>query len=119
MFKIKPTEQLLRERGLNRGGKVQKFIDSEVIRCMDSFVPFRSGILKKSALLGTVIGSGLIKYTAPYARKNYYENRGRGIEGTQNGGRRGRKWFERMKLIYLGHILSSAAKISDGKARRK
>ena len=117
MFKIKSTEQLLRERGLNKGGKVQKFIDSEVIRCMDPFTPFRSGTLKKSATLGTVIGSGLIKYTAPYARKNYYENAGRGTEGTQNGGRRGRKWFERMKPVYLSTILSGAAKIAG--ARRK
>lgn len=117
MFKIKSTEQLLRERGLNKGEKVQKFIDSEVIRCMDPFTPFRSGTLKKSATLGTVIGSGLIKYTAPYARKNYYENAGRGTEGTQNGGRRGRKWFERMKPVYLSTILSGAAKIAG--ARRK
>ena len=117
MFKIKSTEQLLRERGIEKGGKVQKFIDSEVIRCMDPFTPFRSGTLKKSATLGTVIGSGLIKYTAPYARKNYYENAGRGTEGTQNGGRRGRKWFERMKPVYLSTILSGAAKIAG--ARRK
>ena len=118
MFKIKSTEQLLRERGLNKGGKVQKFIDSEVIRCMDPFTPFRSGTLKKSATLGTVIGSGLIKYTAPYARKNYYENAGRGTEGIQKGGRRGRKWFERMKPICLSSILSGAAKIA-GAIRRK
>lgn len=117
MFKIKSTEQLLRERGLNKGGKVQKFIDSEVIRCMDPFTPFRNGYLKKSATLGTVIGSGLIKYTAHYARKNYYENAGRGTEGTQNGGRRGRKWFERMKPVYLSTILNGAAKIAG--ARRK
>ena len=84
---------------------------------MDPFTPFRSGTLKKSATLGTVIGSGLIKYTAPYARKNYYENAGRGTEGTQNGGRRGRKWFERMKPVYLSTILSGAAKIAG--ARRK
>ena len=117
MFTIKSTEQLLRERGIEKGGKVQKFIDSEVIRCMDPFTPFRNGYLKKSATLGTVIGSGLIKYVAPYARSNYYENAGRGTEGIQRGGRRGRKWFERMKPVYLSSILDGAAKISG--ARRK
>ena len=117
MFTIKSTEQLLRERGLNKGGKVQKFIDSEVIRCMDPFTPFRNGFLKKSATLGTVIGSGIIKYVAPYARRNYYENAGRGTEGTQRGGRRGRKWSERMKPAYLGTILDGAAKLAG--ARRK
>lgn len=119
MFKIKPTAELLRERGIEKGGKVQKYIDSEVIRCMDSFVPFHSGILKKSAILGTVIGSGLIKYTAPYAKKNYYENAGRGKEGIQNGGRRGRKWFERMKPIYLDTILDGAAELARTTRRKK
>ena len=118
MFTIKSTEQLLRERGIEKGGKVQKFIDSEVIRCMDPFTPFRNGFLKKSATLGTVIGSGLIKYVAPYARRNYYENAGRGTEGIQNGGRRGRKWFERTKPVYLSSILDGAAKLA-GAIRRK
>lgn len=118
MFEIKPTVQLLRERGIEKGGKVQKFIDSEVIRCMDPFTPFKDGFLKKSAILGTVIGSGRIKYTAPYARRNYYENAGRGKEGIRRGGRRGRLWFERMKTIYLPDILNSVVKLS-GAARRK
>lgn len=119
MFEIKPTVQLLRERGIEKGGKVQKFIDSEVIRCMDPFVPFREGFLKKSAILGTVIGSGRIKYTAPYARRNYYENAGWGNEGIQRGGRRGRKWFERMKPIYLETILNGAVKLSGALRRKK
>ena len=118
MFKIKSTEQLLRERGLNKGGKVQKFIDSEVIRCMAGFTPFRKGDLIRSATLGTVIGSGLIKYVAPYARRNYYENAGRGVEGIQKGGRRGRKWFERMKPVHLSSILDGAAKIAGAKRRK-
>jgi len=50
MFKIKPTKQLIRERGLHKGGKVQKFIDSEVIRCMDAFVPFATGRLCRRPL---------------------------------------------------------------------
>lgn len=121
MFKIKPTEQLIRERGLKSGGKAQKYVDSEVIRCMDKFVPFRYGILKKSALLGTVIGSGIIKYTAPYARQNYYHNAGKGIQGMNSRfkGLRGRKWFERMKTIYLPRILDGAARVCGGNSRRK
>lgn len=119
MIKIKSTAQLLRERGINKGGKVQRFIDSEVIRCMDSFVPLRSGTLKKSAILGTVIGSGRVKYTAPYARRNYYENAGLGNEGTQRGGRRGRKWFERMKPIYLETILNGAVRLSGAERKKR
>ncbi len=78
-FTIKPTEQLLRERGLQKGGKVQKFIDSECIRHMDKYTPFQTGFLKRSVILGSVIGSGILRYIASYSRSVYYNNAGRGI----------------------------------------
>lgn len=114
MLKLKSQAEILSNHGLQPGGKAQKYIDSEVIRCMDSFVPFMTGFLKRSALLGTVIGYGLIKYTAPYARANYYGNKGKGIQGINNAahkGRRGKLWFKRMKVIYLQHILDGVANV--------
>ena len=107
------TEEILRRRGLNKGGRVQKFIDSEVIRYCDPFTPFRTGFLKNDSWrAGTVIGSGIIKYVAKYARKQYYENGGFGKEGINNGGLRGRLWFARMKLKYKKVILNGAKKIA-------
>ena len=116
-FTIKPTKQLLQERGLLEGGKVQKYIDSECIRHMDKYTPFREGFLKRSVILGSVIGSGILKYVAPYARQNYYSNAGRGNEGTARGGLRGRLWFERMKAACLKLILDGARKIAGAKRR--
>lgn len=118
-FSIKPTEQLLRERGLQRGGKVQKFIDSECIRHMDKYTPFQTGFLKRSVILGSVIGSGILRYVASYSRSVYYNNAGRGIEGTAHGGLRGPKWWERMKAVYGDIILRSAAKLCGGKPKRR
>ena len=83
---------------------VQKMVDSEVLRQSDPYVPMRTGMLKKSGILGTVIGEGVVKYIAPYARQNYYTNAGRGQEGTQNGGLRGKYWFERMKADHKDEI---------------
>lgn len=83
---------------------VQKMVDSEVLRQSDPYVPMRTGMLKKSGILGTVIGEGIVKYIAPYARQNYYTNAGRGQEGTQNGGLRGKYWFERMKADHKDEI---------------
>ena len=122
MFKIKPTAELLRERGLQPGGRAQKYVDSEVIRCVDKYVPFNTGFLKKSVRLGSVIGSGVLKYVAPYARKNYYENAGKGKQGlnaAKKKGFRGRLWFERMKVVYLQHILEGVAKVTGGTIRRR
>lgn len=95
-----------------RFSKAQKVVDSEVLRRSDPYVPLRSGILKKSGISGTVIGSGEIHYTAPYARRQYYENAGWGTEGLHASGgitgKRGRYWFERMKADQKRDILKAA-----------
>ena len=51
---------------------IQKVVDSEVIRYTTPYVPFQSGMLAKSAVLHTVIGSGEVVYATPYARYLYY-----------------------------------------------
>lgn len=92
---------------------MQKFIDSEVLRYCDPLTPFRTGFLKNDSWRsGTVIGSGIIKYNAKYARKQYYENGGHGTEGVNNGGTRGRLWFARMKEKYKKVILDGAKRIA-------
>ncbi|MDE7364373.1 MAG: minor capsid protein, partial [Ruminococcus sp.] len=81
--------------------KKQKYIDSEVLRLSDPYVPKKEGKLKESGTEGTVIGSGKIEYIAPYGKPQYYTNAGRGKEGMNNTGSkkglRGKFWFERMK----------------------
>lgn len=105
---FKPLKRMLEDRGLETGGKVQKVVDSEVLRRSDPYVPFRTGFLKKSGILGTEVGSGEVVYNALYADKNYYQNAGKGKQGTASGGRRGKFWFERMKADHLTDIIKTA-----------
>lgn len=114
-LKIAPTNVLLARRNLQPGGKVQKYIDSEVLRCSDPYVPFLSGKLKESGITNTVIGSGMVHYNTPYARKNYYKNRGNGVQGLNRSGIRGRLWFERMKPDNLPSILKGVKRIAGSK----
>ncbi|MGN1114318.1 MAG: minor capsid protein [Oscillospiraceae bacterium] len=114
-LKIAPTNVLLARRNLQPGGKVQKYIDSEVLRCSDAYVPFLTGRLKQSGITSTVVGSGMVHYNTPYARKNYYQNAGNGIQGTNQNGIRGRLWFERMKPDHLPHILKGVKRIAGAK----
>lgn len=76
----------------------QEFVDSECVRRMNPLAPRRTGMLIKSATLGTVIGSGSVEYLAPYARRQYYEHKTR------------KKWFETMKKGHLNSIRKGAAK---------
>lgn len=79
--------------------KRQRFVDQECIRRMAPETPRRTGMLIKSATLGTVIGSGKINQIAPYARRQYYEHKEKSY------------WFERMKNRHKDSILKGAREI--------
>lgn len=64
--------ELLAKLNLQKGGLIQKVIDTEIIRWCTDYVPFDEGVLTQSAYTATQIGSGLIVYDTPYARYQYY-----------------------------------------------
>lgn len=86
--------------------KAQSYIDSEILRRSDPLVPFDTGMLKKSGITGTKIGTGVIEYTAPYAKKQYFKGRATG--------QRGRFWVKRMWVSEKPDILQNAQKIING-----
>lgn len=111
----------------------QKFVDSECIRLMDKYTPMLSGMLVKSATLGTKIGEGKIHQIAPYAKYQYY---GKLMVSSKTGNSwsKGEKkvltdrnlkytkaihplagpfWFERMKSDHLNQILKDAQKYAE------
>lgn len=87
--------------------RAQKFIDNEVIACCKPLTPLQTGNLITSGILGTKIGSGEIKYLAPYAATQYYDT----AETRPYDANRGAKWFERMKTAHKKAILEGAKKV--------
>lgn len=83
--------------------RTQMFIDSEILRNSDPFVPLKTGMLKRSGITGTRMGTGIIKYTAPYSKKQYFYGRAKG--------QRGRKWTRRMWTSQGKKILKNAKKM--------
>lgn len=99
------------EKKINAGlERAQRIVDSETLRLMDPMTPMRTGAMIRSATLGTVIGSGEIKYTAPYARRQYYTNKG----GSPGHPQAGRLWFERFKTAHKETVLKKAQQAIDG-----
>lgn len=84
----------------------QKIVDSEVLRYCSPLVPLRTGMLEKSGTLGTVVGSGKVKYIAPHARFQYYQT----ALSRPYDPHRGGKWFERMKSAHKADIQRAAEK---------
>lgn len=78
----------------------QKIVDSEVLRYCAPLIPFRTGALTRSGTTGTVIGSGKVQYTTPYARFQYYQT----AQSRSYDRNRGAKWFERMKTAHKQDI---------------
>lgn len=90
--------------------RAQKYIDNEVLRLSTPLVPLRSSMLIKSGQLGTIIGSGEIRWIAPYARTQYYDT----ATSRPYDPRRGAYWFERMKAIHGTQIINGAKRMAGG-----
>lgn len=119
------AEQILRARGLDSKGVVQRYIDTQTIKECAPYTPFRTGTLRGSATV--VNGGGAIEYKTPYARRLYYNKGGVDSLGRRyspvkrfNGApKRGSMWFERMKREGgVDKILRGAAKLAGARILR-
>ena len=68
----KNAQDLVKQVGLERFGRVQMTIDKAVIDYCMQYCPWKSGTLARSPYTSTVIGSGEVVYEGPYARYQYY-----------------------------------------------
>ena len=92
--------------------RAQKYVDSEVLRRSEPYVPLLTGMLIKTGILGTVQGSGVVEWLAPYARPQYYSAR---KPGSQTGPLRGPYWFERGKAVWGKEVIDGARRIAGGR----
>lgn len=93
--------------------RAQMFIDSEVLRLCEPYIPLRTSMLIKSGILGTDVGSGTVSWIAPYAKAQYYSPR---KPGSMTGPLRGPYWFERMKTVHGQRLVAQARPIAGGTA---
>lgn len=102
---IDPANAILAKRKLGKGGEAQRFAVHEVRRITDDYVPFLNGPLKNTA----IENEDSIEYVQPYARKQYYENKGNGL--------RGKEWDKRAWADRGEEITESVAKFIGGKLK--
>lgn len=89
--------------------KAQKWLDNEVLKDSDPYVPMKTGTLAGSGIRGTVIGSGEIIYNAPYAKSCYYA-RNRNFSKAQHP-QASAQWFEKSKSAKKKQWIRGANKI--------
>ena len=47
-------------------------LSQQILKDSNFYCPLKTGTLQKSAIINTVLGSGLVIWRTPYARRQYY-----------------------------------------------
>lgn len=123
-FRVYSLQQSLANRGLEAQGRAQKFLDNEVLKTSEPYIPMDTGALKQSGINGTVVGSGKLVYNSPYARYQYYGKLmvGKAPKTLTNtplnyhsgDSKRGAFWFERAKADHLEKWIRGTAQAVGG-----
>lgn len=120
-LKFNLTEkEFLKERNLETGGAVQRYIDTECLRLMEPYIPFRTGALTRYGQINTRIGSGMIRYAPKgksggksYAARLYYNPKFKFNKSFHTEA--GAYWFDRMIAVRKQEILEGARQIAGAK----
>ncbi|MCR1933528.1 minor capsid protein [Clostridium tepidum] len=108
------TQKILLKRHLNKNGKAQVKFTKEVAKYSNNYVPFLTGRLKD---MSVELKPDKIIYNAPYAKRQYYTNKGMGKQGESIGGKRGKYWDKRCWIDNSNRIVKSIADFAGGRAR--
>lgn len=113
-IKMDDTGKILLKRYLNKDGQAQEKFTKECAKWMNNYVPYDHGRLKD--MMVEVKVSKVI-YKAPYAKKQYYTNKGLGKQGESAGGIRGKFWDKRMWNDRGNDIVKSIAQFVGGRSK--
>lgn len=107
------VDAILSRRRMQQGGPAQIFFSKQCAKEMNNFVPLKTGRLKD---MSVEIGVDFVAYTTPYAKLQFYTNKGNGINGTNKGGIRGKRWDKRMWITKGSLIVKNVAKYCGGRS---
>lgn len=69
---MRPAGEIVRRKGLNKDGSVQKFHTSNVLRRIVKYMPYRTGATIKLTIAQTDLSNPFIVTDTPYAKYLYY-----------------------------------------------
>ena len=113
-IKMYDTGKILLKRYLNKDGQAQERFTKECAKWMNNYVPLKTGRLKDMMI---EIQPSKVIYNAPYAKKQYYTNKGLGKQGNSVGGLRGKFWDKRMWNDKGNDIIKTVAQFVGGRTK--
>lgn len=108
------TQKILLKRHLNKNGQAQQMFTKECAKCFNNYIPYDTGRLKDMMV---ELQTNKIIYNAPYARKQYYTNKGLGNQGESIGGKRGKFWDKRAWNDQGDKIVQTISQFVGGRSR--
>lgn len=127
--------KIIKNCGLNEGGKVQKYIDQFVLEQSEPYIPHKTVNLVTSGTNATKIGSGQVIWNSPYAHYMYegllmvspstgsswakkdeqkvYKEPSTKLNYHSDGNRK-EKWFDRMMVDKKEELIKGCQKIVNG-----
>lgn len=81
-IEMNSTQKILLKRYLNKNGEAQELFTKEVAKEFNNYIPYDKGRLKDMMI---ELKTDKIIYNAPYARKQFYNNKGLGKQGLNKG----------------------------------
>lgn len=113
-IKMNDTQKILLKRYLNKNGEAQVKFTKVVAKECNNYIPYDTGRLKDVMI---ELKTDKIIYNAPYARKQYYTNKGIGKQGENIGGTRGKYWDKRMWQNNGDKIVKTIADFCGGRSK--
>ena len=78
-IELKDSNTICKRLGIDNNGKAQLFLSTSAARRMDKYIPYDTGTLKDTHTIDT----RSVTYTVPYARKQFYTNKGKDRRGSR------------------------------------
>lgn len=92
--------------------RAQSWLDNRVLEDSNYYAPMRTGALKKTGILGTTAGEGVVQWVAPYAHRLYYGSH-LNISKSENPNAQA-FWFEAAKAQNEQQWINGVKRIAGG-----
>lgn len=109
----KPLQQILKSIGVDKNGKIQRFVTSESLRRIQKYMPYRTGRTIQLMIIQTNISKPELVLDVPYGKPIYYgiSKSGKTLNYIKTKNRLAGPFWDRRMMQREGDSISRAATI--------
>jgi hypothetical protein len=116
-IKINDAERIMKRLGIDAQGRVQKFHTANVLRRIEKYMPYRTGLTIKLMIAQSPVNKPEIRVNVPYAKRLYYGYSAKGNPLKYNKTKNplaGPKWDVRLAAVEGAAMLADLQRFAGG-----